>query len=286
MEPTERHVFMKPINADSLQPKCAICGKLQVAHFPLTNCQVCGKYDYCLPYLSLQMCNSCRDNEQKLQEISKQQAETRVIESQPNRDNVQDAIRYSGDFYNANVKSFLELRDISSTPYEYAALVEERVNHLQNVLQPAARKQLEQVNAELYLWQKELNAAVAKLEVAERANFQSNNVQYQPPVAKQPAKPIVKKPKIKTAEDAVAYQYIKSREAAGKPIRPVYEVYKNGELLLTTKDKALAEIKAKESTGLLKEISVMDVAREWYRNTMRRDESESSSEQPTGNGAK
>lgn len=207
--------------------------------------------------MTYSMCALCKENEQKLQEISRAQANQRVEESL-SRDNITDVIRYTGDFYNAQTMTFDELRAVATSDEEFATMIQSRIEHLQNTIIPSTRRALEQSNAELYLYQRKLNEVVSQLDAEARKQFASANIS----IPQSKIKP-VKVPSVKSKNpiDALAAQYMQVMNNRGTPIKPLYEAYHNGELLLRTSYKEMADIKAKENGGSVKEISAFDVAK-------------------------
>jgi len=207
------------------------------------------------------MCALCRDNEQKLQAISLAQVETRIAESIKSHDNVTEVIKLQSDYFNAHTMSFHELRKQITDEYEYACAVQSRIIHLQTVLVPNSKKQVIEFENELCAAQRILNDTVSKIQVEKRAEFSSANISYPTSTTKQPK---IKIPSIKSRDpfDRLVAIYMQTMEKQGKPIEPTFESYHDGKLLYSGKDHSIAEIKAKESDGIVKTITAFEHAKQ------------------------
>ena len=254
------HPFLKSIqSSDGSLPLCAFCGHTESSHPQFIECQVCSHTDYCSMYMTLMMCNSCRDNEIKLQSISQQQAAARVEESIKQHDNVTEVIRYSSEFYNANVISLEELRKSINNDEEFCCAIQARIEHLTSVLRPAARQTLSDVESEIAISQRLLNTTVSTLQREIREKFKSANINYTPSTEKK-----VKLPSIKSRDpvDRLVAIYIQQMEKRGTPIEPKFQTWKNGELLYDGKDHSIATIRANESGGIVKTITAFERAKQ------------------------
>ena len=276
------HQFLRSVDSDNEIPLCAFCDRPESEHASLVECDICHKPDFCTKFMSMMMCASCHQNEQKLQAASLAEASRRVEESilAMNRDNVTEVIRYNSEFYNAAVISLAQLRESilkdGGTEFDFAASVEARINHLQSAIIPGIKKSLEQASSELHISQKMLNDVVSQFRSEERAKFKSADINYTPQAPKAQSRKI-KVPTIKSRDpmDALAAQYLAIMEKRGTPIKSVYEVYHDGRMLYKGRDSALANIKAKESGGIVKEITPFMVAKLRAENGFS-DESDSS----------
>lgn len=245
------------------QALCQRCKRQELDHTELAVCEACNNIGPCEIQDTILMCASCQElNKNHMSEENQEKRVKEFREKIAASQQLDQSIRYDGDLYNAATVAIVELKKLAYSDdsltdeekhYKWVSLISERRAHLQSVL-IEHYKETRQIESEVAALQRTLNENVPTLRQEWRAKFAQNDVHYKPPAITKPAKlPTIRS---KNPLDRMAATYAQQMKLVDK-----YYVFKDANQLLETADKVVAEIKAKEIGGIVKEVTAIDQAK-------------------------